>query len=214
MNMGADFTIAIGGLGLLSADSPDLLTSFDLNDLDQHNFPIEHDASLSRQDAFFGNDYSFYQPNWDTVLSYFHGQAETDLKSASAAKYARVNDSMTRNPEFTYGPREYILSYGETALYLQTMADPFSGNAKVEYVRSLFEQEKLPYALGWRPSTTPITLTTLGQMVLELSAISPEPIPEGLTVTADGYKNVLELLVGGSEVLGNLTQGLSTAVGL
>lgn len=40
MNVGADFTTAIGAAGLLSSPMP-LLGSFDLNDLDQHNFPIE-----------------------------------------------------------------------------------------------------------------------------------------------------------------------------
>jgi len=40
MNVGADFTTAIGAAGLLSAPNP-LLGSFDLNDLRQHNCPIE-----------------------------------------------------------------------------------------------------------------------------------------------------------------------------
>ncbi|KAI7531913.1 hypothetical protein KC331_g13849, partial [Hortaea werneckii] len=79
MNMAPDFTIAIGGVGLLSSDSPDTARAFDLDDLDQHNFPIEHDASLSRQDAYFGNDYSFYQPNWDMVLKYYQGKTKTDI---------------------------------------------------------------------------------------------------------------------------------------
>jgi len=40
MNVGADFTTAIGAAGLLSSPMP-LLGSFNLNDLNQHNFPIE-----------------------------------------------------------------------------------------------------------------------------------------------------------------------------
>ena len=91
---------------------------------------------------------------------------------------------MTRNPTFTYGLREFVLSYGETALYLQTMADPVSGVARVDYVRSLFEQEKLPYSLGWRPSTLPITLPSLGAMIVELFASNPQKIPEGAKITA------------------------------
>lgn len=185
MNMGPDFTVAIGGAGLLSSPDP-LGGSFDLNDLDQHNFPIEHDASLSREDAYFGNDYSFQNPKpyWQQVLSYYAGKTTTDIPTASKAKYSRVKDSMARNPTFTYGFREFVLSYGETALYIQSMSDPTSGVAEVSYVRSLFEQEKLPYALGWRPSAEPITLTTLGQMVLELYAANPESVPEGETLVA------------------------------
>lgn len=91
---------------------------------------------------------------------------------------------MTINPDFTYSLREFVLSYGETALYLQSMSDPTSGVANVDYVRSLFEQEKLPYELGWRPSTEPITLVSLGQMIVELYTDNPEAVPEGATVTA------------------------------
>merc|ERR1712072_1026146 len=195
MNMAPDFTIAIGGVGLLSSDFPDTARSFDLSDLDQHNFPIEHDASLSRQDAYFGNDYSFYQPNWDMVLKYYQGKTFTDIKTASQAQRNRVANSRAINPEVVYGPREFVL-------------------AKLDYVRMLFEQEKLPYELGWRPSTVPISLLTLGQMVLQLSAAAPDPLGEAANVTADSYKDVFELIGGGSEVLANLTQGLSSAVGL
>src|SRR4051794_35940400 len=48
LNVGADFSTVIGGAGLMSVPGNPLATSFDLNNLDEHNFPIEHDASLSR----------------------------------------------------------------------------------------------------------------------------------------------------------------------
>jgi hypothetical protein len=108
-----------------------------------------------------------------------------------------------------------VFSYGENALYLQTMgSDPLSGKAKVEYVRSLFEKEKLPFELGWRPSVLPITLPSLGAMVVELQASSPEPLPEGVKIVADSYKDVFIAVAGGSNILGNLTAGISEALGL
>lgn len=181
LNMGADFSVAIGGAGLLSSPFP-LAGSFDLDDLNMHNFPIEHDASMSRQDAALGNDQPFYNPNWQQYISFFDGKTTTDVPTASEAKFARYNDSLTRNPQFTYGVREAILSYGENAIYLQVMSDPVSGKANVEYVKTLFEQEKLPFEQGWRPSAVPITLASLGVMVAELYGVSPEPIPEGLKI--------------------------------
>jgi hypothetical protein len=181
MNMGADFTVAIGAAGLLSSPNP-LGGSFDLSDLNQHNFPIEHDASMSRQDAALGNPQPFYNPNWQQYISFFDGKTLTDIPTAAHAKFARYNDSLTRNPEFTYGLREAILSFGENALYLQALSDPVSGQAKVEYVSTFFEQEKLPYAQGWRPSKAPITLLSLGVMVAELYAKSPEPVPMGAKI--------------------------------
>jgi len=213
LNMGADFTVAIGGAGLLSSPNP-LGGSFDLDDLNMHNFPIEHDASISRQDAALGNPQPFYNPNWQQYIGFFEGKATTDVPTASKAKFARYTDSFTRNPEFTYGVREAVLSYGENALYLQTMGDPISGNAKIEYVRSLFEKEKLPFDLGWRPSKLPTTLASVGAMVAELYALSPEPVAEGAKITLDSYKDALVAVAGGSKILANLTQGISGALGL
>ncbi|KAK5164251.1 uncharacterized protein LTR77_009945 [Saxophila tyrrhenica] len=190
LNMGADFTVAVGGAGLLSSNDP-LSGGFDLNDLDEHSFPIEHDASLSRQDFYFGDDHSFYAPNWNSVVSQFHG-SKTDLKTAAKAKYSRVQDSEKRNPTFTYGIREFIFSYGETAIYLQTMNRPSAnGVAEVDYVDVLFREERLPYKEGWRVSPEPITLASLGEQVFELYSVSPEPAPEGAQVTKDSLKDAI-----------------------
>jgi hypothetical protein len=62
------------------------------------------------------------------------------------------------------------------------MGDPVTGRAKVEYVRTLFEQERLPFEQGWRPSKAPVTLVSLGLMVVELFGNSPKPVPEGLRI--------------------------------
>jgi len=152
--------------------------------LDQHNFPIEHDASLSRQDAYFGNDYSFSQSAWDQVLAHYTGAKTTNISSASMAKYSRVQDSKARDPTFTYGLREFILSYGETSLYLQTMSDPYSGVARVDFVREFFEKERLPVDLGWKPSAQQVNLMTLGNMIVELYLANPQAVPEGAAMTA------------------------------
>lgn len=176
--MGPDFTVLIGGLGLLSSPYP-LLGSFDLNDLDQHNFPIEHDASLSRQDAYFGDDHTFYDPYWQDVLSFFSG-GKTALLPASKAIANRTADSQAINPTFTYGFREFVQRYGEVSIFLQTMgSDDISGVTRLDWVKALFEEERLPYDLGWRPRKEPITVGSLGLMVFNLFNVSPQKVPEG-----------------------------------
>lgn len=92
------------------------------------------------------------------------------------------------------------------ALYLQTMSDPYSGVAQVDFVRSLFEEERLPYELGWEPSTLPITLETLAQMGAALiEANGADAIPEGLEVTANSFKDAFEGINPITGILGNLT---------
>jgi hypothetical protein len=43
-----------------------------------------------------------------------------------------------RDPTFTYTPQQFILSYGETALYLSVLGDPTTGVAPVDYVKTFF----------------------------------------------------------------------------
>lgn len=49
-----------------------------------------------------------------------------------------MTTEQARNPKFTYTPQQFILSYGETALYISTMGDPTTGVAPVEYVKVFF----------------------------------------------------------------------------
>ncbi|CZR52968.1 related to chloroperoxidase [Phialocephala subalpina] len=190
MNMGADFSLFVGAAGIGS--SPNFLSlEFDLDQLDHHDMVIEHDASLSRADASTGNNYSFNQTIWDTVLAYYDGTTETSIPVAAKAKYNRVQTESKRDPTFTYGPVQFIFSYGETAIYLSTMGDPTTGVAPIEYVRSLFEEERLPYEEGWRPTAEPTTLGSLAAMIFELNIANGEELPEGLTLTESTLKAVL-----------------------
>lgn len=47
-------------------------------------------------------------------------------------------------------------------------SSPLAQSAPVAYVKSLFEQERLPYELGWQPSVIPITFANLGAYALEV----------------------------------------------
>ncbi|KAH0368592.1 Cloroperoxidase, partial [Aureobasidium melanogenum] len=190
-NVGADFTLLIGTAGIGSNPNP--LESglyFDLDMLDRHDFLIEHDASLSRADASTGNNYSFNQTIFDTVLAYYSGMNDTSIPVASKARFNRVKTEASRDPDFSYSPVQFILSYGETALYLSTMGDPTTGVAPLEYVRSLFEEEKLPYELGWQPPQETTSLASLAAMVVELNAASGEQVPEGIILGENSLKAV------------------------
>lgn len=183
----------------MSAPDPEA-TSFDLNNLDEHNFPIEHDGSLSREDYYFGNDHSFNQTIWNQVLYYYENMTTATIPVASLARINRINNARAVNPTFIYGPRQLVLSYGETALYLSTMGNPITGDAPLAYVQSLFgtsipnsrylrsqadvltprkEKEQLPYALGWKKPAVTTTLATLGAMAAQLQLANPDAVPEG-----------------------------------
>jgi len=69
LNVGFDFSTVIGSAALLSVPSNPMATSFDLNNIDEHNFSIEHDASLSRSDYYLenGDNYSFNETIFNEV---------------------------------------------------------------------------------------------------------------------------------------------------
>lgn len=69
----------------------------------------------------------------------------------------------------------HIDRYGESALYLQAMgANDLDGVTRLDWVRSLFEEERLPYNLGWRPRALPITFASIGLGVMQLYGKNPE----------------------------------------
>jgi hypothetical protein len=154
---------------------------------------------------------------------------DATIPVASKAKYNRVLQSKATNPEFVYGPRELVLSYGETALYLSVMGDPISGVAPVNYIKEFFgkspgslidaclkltfpeEQERLPYDLGWTKPTTETNLITLGGMITQLFAANPEALPEGLSLGEGSLKDVYELI---DPVTGKLINSTCVLAGL
>lgn len=207
LNVGADFTTAIGLMGLQSAPNP-LSSTFDLDNLDQHNFPIEHDGSLSRRDAYFGDDHSFNQDVFNQVLAYYEGMEETSIPVASKARYNRIQTARSEDPEFVYGVRQLVLSTGETALYLSTMGDPVTGVAPVKYVKSLFEKERLPYELGWTPPQGETNLPSLGAMIAQLELANPSLVAEGLSLGEGTLRDVLALINPLTGKVANLTCAL------
>ena len=111
--------------------------SFDLADLNKHKFPIEHDASVSWGDAYFGDDHSFSQPIFDTVLAYFSDGDNVTVPLTANARLNRVATDRATDPAFLYSAREFVLSYGESSLYLSTMGDPITGTALLKYFKIL-----------------------------------------------------------------------------
>ncbi|GAB7347229.1 hypothetical protein MBLNU459_g3331t1 [Dothideomycetes sp. NU459] len=202
LNVGPDFALVVGTAGIGSNPNPELLY-FDLDMLDHHDVFIEHDASLSRADASTGNDHAFNQTIFNTVLNYFAGDANATIPTASKAKFNRVTTEAARDPSFSYGPVQFVLSYGETALYLSTMGDPTTGSAPLDFVKVLFEDERLPYAEGWRPTAQQTTLSTLGQMIVELNLANGEVVPEGLILGEHSLRAVLIGLNGTTGIVEN-----------
>ena len=121
--------------------------SFDLDHVNKHNY-IEHDGSLSRDDAAFGGGVKFNQESFDKVLKVYRDahpdksddEIMTDWATAAHARWARITASKEKHEEgqktWVYGIKEAIMSYGETSLYLNLLGK--DGVAPLQWVRIFF----------------------------------------------------------------------------
>ncbi|KAH6641211.1 Chloroperoxidase [Chaetomium tenue] len=126
-------------------------TTFSLNDLGNHNV-LEHDGSLSRSDAYFGNALTFNQTVFDETKSYWTDEIIT-IEMASNARLARIKTSNATNPTYSMSELGYGFTKGESAAYVVIFGDKISATVPRAWVEWLFEHEQLPQHLGWKRPT-------------------------------------------------------------
>ncbi|KAH7323887.1 Chloroperoxidase [Rhexocercosporidium sp. MPI-PUGE-AT-0058] len=171
--------------GALTTNPDHSAHSFDLDHLRKHGV-IEHDVSLSRNDIAFGDNHSFDKSVWEGVMKSYGEKTETDFKSVSKARYGRVMAAKKAHEdagkEFQYGIKEFILSYGESALFLGILGDPKDGQIPLEYLKVLFEEERLPFKEGWRPLDQPLTQTQMNHLIFSLTTANEHKAAEATEV--------------------------------
>lgn len=169
--------------------------SFDLDHLAAHN-KLEHDASLSRQDAYFGDAVRFNASVFAQTTAFFPGD-EIDVPQAAQARLARIRDSQTWNPQFELGAVGKWFGIGEVAVLILTMGDAERWTARRDVVEYLFEHERLPTAVGW---SRPVRELALGDMYAVISEIvdlsmnvtgaKKKRTTEGLWEEKDGFGDI------------------------
>jgi len=158
---------------------------FDLDHVNKHGL-IEHDVSLSRNDVELGDNHSFDRSIWDGVVASYGGAAETSFELASKVRYERVvackEAHEVAGKDFQYGIKEVILSYGESALFLGLLGDPKEGKIPLEYLKVLFQEERVPFKEGWRPRDTPVTQSDMDHLIFSLIAANEHKAAEAADV--------------------------------
>ncbi|KAH8203546.1 hypothetical protein TruAng_002294 [Truncatella angustata] len=150
-------------------------STFNLQDLAFHN-AIEHDGSLSRNDIFFGDDLHFNPLIWAATAARYgiripFASSVITVEIAARARAARVRDAKLVNPKFNLTDAGSSGSIGETSVLLTAFWDPNQGGVPKDYVRVLFEEERIPYAEGFTRPQTEHTLTDLVAMITAVSAV-------------------------------------------
>lgn len=131
----ADILVVVGNVALTLSTTKNQST-FDLIDLAAHNV-IEHDASLSRNDAYFGDDLHFNPSIWAAVATHF-SEETIPIATAARARLDRLAAAQSVNPNFDLTASGAQGSLIETALYQIVLGDLQYGNPPTEWVNIFF----------------------------------------------------------------------------
>lgn len=100
---------------------------------------IEHDASLSRLDTYFGDADSFNDPVWAQVNASY-GLDVVTLEQVAASRVARMATCEAENPEYNLTTAGAAAGWGEATLFLIVMGNKTTGNASREFVEIFFRK--------------------------------------------------------------------------
>ncbi|KAL4928156.1 Peroxidase, family 2-domain-containing protein [Aspergillus undulatus] len=140
---------------------------FDLDMLNVHN-GLEHDASISRSDAYFGNNVVF-NPSVFAETKKYWPTAELTLQQLANSKLARQVHSKAFNPTYTYPEAVEETSYNEMGFPVIAFGDMEKGTVNREYVEYFFENERLPTEVGWKVREEPITPEQMGAVAKKVA---------------------------------------------
>ncbi|KAH8898238.1 Cloroperoxidase [Thozetella sp. PMI_491] len=174
LNLDNTFVQPIFNRALTTNPEPNA-TWFSLENLNTHNI-LEHDASLSRVDAYFGNPQPFNQTIFDQTRSYWTDPHIINVQMAANARSARVATSKATNPTYSMSTIGEIFSVGESAAYILVISgDNTTGTVRKSWVEYVFEHERLPFELGWRRPKNQITRIDLVNMMARVTnATAPD----------------------------------------
>ncbi|KAK0654314.1 Chloroperoxidase [Cercophora samala] len=133
-------------------------TWFSLDHLSRHNV-LEHDASLSRVDAFHGHADIFNQEAFDETRS--HWGDIVDVQSGVSAIVARMKTCKSTNPQYSISQLGEAFILGETAAFISILGDFQTITVDKRRVEYLFQNERLPTTLGWKRPETQFTTDIL-----------------------------------------------------
>ncbi|RYP78451.1 hypothetical protein DL771_000636 [Monosporascus sp. 5C6A] len=115
--------------------------------LNRHNV-LELDGSLSRLDAYFGNNHIFSEEVFEQTKKYWT-EPVLDPEMLANSKLARQLDSKVFNPTYTFMETVENFSLGELAAPIIAFGNLQSGKVNRTLVEYFFVNERLPYELGW-----------------------------------------------------------------
>ncbi|PFH62400.1 hypothetical protein XA68_13839 [Ophiocordyceps unilateralis] len=175
--------------------------SFPLEVIGSPAWAIEHDASWSRLDTAEAkakglNNRDFNDQIWDLALREMEAcdkkEGQVSINCLGKSKADIIKRARKLPYAFNYSPTAAAIGAVEAARTYLTLGNGKEG-LELDYVKPFFEDERLPWNEGWRP--TPFVGRVSDVLEKSSEALSPDPILQyttgGIVRTSD---NVLQVM--------------------
>ncbi|PPQ76437.1 hypothetical protein CVT24_013315 [Panaeolus cyanescens] len=117
---------------------------------------FEGDASMTRNDFFFGNNHDFNETLFQDFidLSNDFGAGKYNLTVAGELRHKRIQDSIANNPNFTFVSPRYVTAFAETTIPVNFFIDGRreNGQLDLDVARGFFQHMRMPNGF-FRPSS-------------------------------------------------------------
>ncbi|KAF9526201.1 heme-thiolate peroxidase [Crepidotus variabilis] len=141
--------LSIGGKTPLTG--PDPAAPASVAGLSTHQV-FEGDSSITRADAFFGNNHSFNETLFQQFVDFSNrfGGGKYNLTVAGELRYQRIQESIATNPNFTFISPRFFTAYAESTFPVNFFVDgrkngtEEAGQLDMDAARSFFETSKFP----------------------------------------------------------------------
>ncbi|ETV96156.1 hypothetical protein H310_10788 [Aphanomyces invadans] len=118
-----------------------------LANLSHHNV-IEHDVSLSRRDAYTGDQTTLVPAFIEQFVALSKDGKYLTEADLVHFRELREADSRATNPQISYGQYAKLFAWTETS-FVDIMFRDETGRMRVDWIKEFFLKEKFPFELGW-----------------------------------------------------------------
>ncbi|KAF8958572.1 Chloroperoxidase [Flammula alnicola] len=109
---------------------------------------FEGDTSMTRGDAFFGDNHSFNETLFDelTAFSNKFGAGLYNLSVATEFRFQRIKDSIATNPQFSFISPRYYTAYAESVFPITFFIDGRDRSLQLDMnvARGFFQDGRMP----------------------------------------------------------------------
>jgi hypothetical protein len=137
LNFNASLGALMWGQSIFANPEPNA-TFFTLEHLNVHNV-LEHDASLTRTDASFGNNHVFNETVYNASRQWWTDETVTANQLAHSKLFRQI-ESRASNPDYTFSASTEEFSLGEVAAPIIAFGDMVAGTVDRAFMDYFFGQ--------------------------------------------------------------------------